>query len=98
MPRRFDRLTTLSNKVGSLVGAADTGNEPAGALGCAVGGSEPGRLTPMVATSPYGYAPAQRDPTAVVGRRIGAFFIDALVALVVGVLLFFALADKVSVS
>ena len=52
----------------------------------------------MVATSPYGYTAIQRDPTAVVGRRIGAFFIDALVAVVVGMLLFLVLADKVSLA
>jgi uncharacterized RDD family membrane protein YckC len=52
----------------------------------------------MAATSPYGYAATRRDPTAVVGRRIGAFFIDALVAMVVGLLLFLLLADKVSLT
>jgi uncharacterized RDD family membrane protein YckC len=52
----------------------------------------------MAATSPYGYATTRRDPTAVVGRRIGAFFIDALVAMVVGLLLFLVLADKISLT
>lgn len=52
----------------------------------------------MAATSPYGYAATRRDPTAVVGRRIGAFFIDALVAMVVGLLVFLVLADKVSLT
>src|SRR5437762_753371 len=52
----------------------------------------------MAAISPYGYAATRRDPTAVVGRRIGAFFIDALVAVVVGLLLFLVLADKVSLT
>lgn len=52
----------------------------------------------MVATSPYGYSAPPPDPTAVVGRRIGAFFIDAVIASVVGFLIFFAMADRVSLD
>lgn len=52
----------------------------------------------MVATSPYGYSTPPPEPTAVVGRRIGAFFIDAVIASVVGFLIFFAVADRVSLD
>jgi uncharacterized RDD family membrane protein YckC len=44
-------------------------------------------------TVPYGYAPPpalQRDPTAVVGRRFGAFFID-LIPTVLAVIVFFVI-------
>jgi hypothetical protein len=52
----------------------------------------------MVASSPYGYSGPAADPTAVVGRRIGAFFIDAAVAFAIGLLLFFILADHTTVG
>lgn len=53
---------------------------------------------PMVATPAYGYSAPTPEPTAVVGRRIGAFFIDAVIASVVGFLIFFAVADRVSLA
>jgi uncharacterized RDD family membrane protein YckC len=49
----------------------------------------------------YGYpaaGPSMRDPTAVMGRRIGAFFLDALVALVLFGIIFAATSEKVTVE
>ena len=48
----------------------------------------------------YGYGAPQvpADPTAVIGRRIGAFFIDAAIAIAVMVLCFFPFATKRTVS
>ena len=45
----------------------------------------------------YGMQP-QGDPTAVMGRRIGAFFIDAAIAVVVFALIFIPLATKRTVD
>ena len=49
-----------------------------------------------MAAYPYPAAPA--DPTAVMGRRIGAFFIDAAIALFAFMIIFFPLATKRTVS
>jgi len=43
---------------------------------------------------PYPMPPAQADPTSVIGRRIGAFFIDAAIATFVFAMIFFPLATK----
>lgn len=47
---------------------------------------------------PYPSAPVQTDPTAVIGRRIGSFFIDAAIALFVFGIIFFPLATKRTVE
>jgi uncharacterized RDD family membrane protein YckC len=44
--------------------------------------------------APYATATARRDPTAVMGRRYGAFFIDLAICLVAFSLLFFPFATK----
>lgn len=45
----------------------------------------------------YGY-PMQTDPTNVMGRRIGAYFIDLVLASILAFIVFLAIADKVSTS
>ncbi|HEV8298361.1 MAG TPA: RDD family protein, partial [Acidimicrobiales bacterium] len=42
------------------------------------------------------YPNVVRDPTDVIGRRIGAFFIDYGVAVIIALVVFFAAADRVS--
>lgn len=46
----------------------------------------------------YPVAPVQPDPTSVIGRRIGAFFIDAAIALFAFTIIFLPLATQRSVN
>jgi uncharacterized RDD family membrane protein YckC len=49
---------------------------------------------PLPGTAASTWAAPTHDPTAVMGRRYGAFFIDALICTVVFLLLFFAFATE----
>src|SRR4051794_4365957 len=46
----------------------------------------------------YPVAPVQSDPTSVIGRRIGAFFIDAAIAMFAFAIIFIPLATQRTVS
>jgi uncharacterized RDD family membrane protein YckC len=54
--------------------------------------------TEAMAAYPYPAPQAPSDPTAVTGRRIGAFFIDAAIAIVAFTLIFVPLATKRTVE